>query len=403
MSVQRIVVADSGSTTAQITRATLDLIERPAVVVEARSGADALVELKRGEVNLLVSASTLIDMRGFELALKVIQTVRDVPVIILASIHDPDEDDSKVPVGAPVYHLARAADGDRFVRILRAVLDGEEPSELATPTAHAAAGPDLGPIPSLDVGQMTDILSGMLPDVGAMAILLLDRGGTVLKELGAVGYLDRERLASTLTPVFANMANIGPLVGGNHPQAIHYFDGDEFDIFMLAVGLHHYVCLVFEGAAGSRAFGAVTMYGRRAVQDMLDLIGDAAYAIKAPAAKDAPPQRKRPAESRRARPESPAAVTQPTRIGVTRPLTPPQEQEAAPPPKREPETPAGPILEPLPDDVDLESMLAGLGELDLSKADALFDPDKLAEIAADVSGDERLSFEEAQQMGMLKD
>ena len=238
-------------------------------------------------------------------------------------------------MGAPVYHLVRAADGERFVRVLRAVLDGEELASLAAPAAPAAIGPDLGPIPALDLGQMTDILSGMLPDVGAMAILLLDRSGAVLKELGAVGYLDRDRLATTLTPVFSNMVSIGPLVGGTRPQAIHYYDGDEFDIFVLAIGLHHYVCLVFEGAAGSRAFGAVTMYGRRAVQEMLDLIGDAAFAIKSPAPQAPRPGTRRP-EPRRARPEGrpepAAAVTQMTRQGVTRQLSPLPERQPAPAP-----------------------------------------------------------------------
>ena len=44
-------------------------------------------------------------------------------------------------------------------------------------------------------------------------------------------------------------------------------------------------------------------------------------------------------------------------------------------------------------------MLAGLGALDLSKADALFDPDKLAEIAAESIGDDRHELRAGPQDG----
>lgn len=377
--LQRIVAADSSARIATNVRAAVDLLERPAVVIAAPDGETALAELSRGGITVLVTAAQLPDMSGIELARQAQQAAAATRVLILAGADDPALDDDTREQSAFTY-LVRAQTGERFVAQLRAALDGEK---LAEPdgTAGLPGLPNLGPVPDIPTDTLSDILGVMLTDVGAMAVVLADRLGTVLLELGAVGYLDREQLTGTLAPNFATMASIGPLVGGKQPRAMHFYDGDEFDIFALAVGLHHFVCLIFEGSAGSRAFGAVTMFGRRAVQEMLSEIGTVAFEVQ-----EAPP------------PPKPAPVK------AAAPAAPPSAAEQAPPPpvKEEILAPRPPKLEPLPDDTDLEALLGGLDTLDATAADDLFDPDKLAEIAAEKMGGDRLSFDEAQQMGVLE-
>ncbi len=92
-SPQRIIAADGSSLVPNIARAAIDLMERPAVVIAVQTGKDALAEIKRGDIDLLVSAFNLEDMRGFELALKAHKQAAGLPVIILASADDPDVDD----------------------------------------------------------------------------------------------------------------------------------------------------------------------------------------------------------------------------------------------------------------------------------------------------------------------
>ncbi len=260
------------------------------------------------------------------------------------------------------------------------MLDGEDPAEEDV-SAPAISAVDIGPVPAIDVGELTDTLGGLLNDVGAMAVVLVDRKGNILQEMGAVGYMDRDRLTTTLSPSFANMFTIGPLVGSKRPQAMHFYDGEEFDVFALAIGLHHFICLIFEGSAGSRAFGAVTMFGRRAVQEMLDALGDVAFEIRVAAAEPvAAPKAARKAVKKKVQEE---------------PVKAEAADEAYVPPRP-------PALEPLPEDADLEAMLAGLEKLDLNEADTVFDPEKLAEIAAEKMAGERLTFEEAQQMGVIQ-
>ncbi len=389
-STYRIVAADRTPLMATLTRAALDLLERSGTVISVPSGQAALAELKRGEVDLLVSAPLLADMRGAELALQAHQIAADLPIVILAGSDDPADDQTAL-VGSLCVYLERPADGEQFVRVLRALLDDEPPfppmpsmQTLLAPSAVAIPVPDLGPVPAVNVNALADSLAGLLNDVGAMAVVLVDRAGHILLEMGAVGYLDRERLSAALAPTFASMVSVGPLVGGARPQAIHFYDGEDFDIFALAVGLHHFICLIFEGSAGSRAFGAVTMFGRRAVNEMLAAIGDAAFTITLVAEEPVTPT---PGERRK----SSKRKTQEIRLADI------QKEKPAPYQPPPPEA-----LEPLPEDVDLEAVLGSLDKVDLSQAEDLLDPETLARIAAQKLAGEGLSFDDAQQLGVLK-
>jgi DNA-binding NarL/FixJ family response regulator len=377
----RIIAADSTHLVPNIASAAVELVERDAIVIAVQSGEVALAEIKRGGIDLLVSAFNLTDMRGFELALKANKQDPQLPVIILASAEDPIVDE-KTQDESPFHYLVRGNEGARFVHVLRALLDGEDPKEEEVTAPPAVM--DMGPVPEVDVAALSDSLSTILTDVGAMAVVLVDRKGNILQEMGAVGYMDRDRLTSTLAPNFANMASIGPLVGSKEPQAMHFYDGDEFDIFALAVGLHHFICLIFEGSAGSRAFGSVTMYGRRVVPDMLEIMGSVAFETQVIMAKPEP--KAEPAKATRKGRKQAEPEPVPAK---------PAEEEAYVPPRP-------PSLEPLPEDADLEAMLAGLDKLDMAQADTLFDPDKLAEIAAEKMAGEKLTLEEAQQMGVMQ-
>ncbi|MBL8156637.1 MAG: hypothetical protein JNM70_20840, partial [Anaerolineae bacterium] len=68
------------------------------------------------------------------------------------------------------------------------------------------------------------------------------------------------------------------LVGGQ-PQTIHFYDGDDKDVFVLSVGLHHFLCIIYDGQMGSRQFGSVTRIGRKAAQDLIALLGASAFMI----------------------------------------------------------------------------------------------------------------------------
>ncbi|MBZ0289422.1 MAG: response regulator, partial [Anaerolineae bacterium] len=355
----RIITVDPTGTIARIVRSATDLIGRSVILVDMTSGKEALEEVKSRPCHLLLTNVVLSDdIRGYQLAIQVRQTSPHTNVVILADANDPQLDPADM-VDSPFIYLHRPVDIHQFLRVFVAGLDGGDVFAALTEAGNPDSGgaPNLGPVPYLDTEAARTIIDVLLTDVGAMAIVLASRAGEVLMERGAVGYIDREKLATTLVPAVISAHGMGDLVGGR-TSTLHFYDGEEYDVFVLSVGLHHFLCLVFDGSAGNRQFGAVNRFGRRAAEDLIALLGAAAYRLEkaAPLVVPTPPAAK------------------PTPVEETyEPI--PRAGELAAPSEPEPLQ-----LEPIAD-LDL-SIFDQLGKMDAAAADDLFSPDKLAELAA---------------------
>ncbi|MBI1255973.1 MAG: response regulator [Chloroflexi bacterium] len=394
-----IVTVDATGTVARMVRGALDLTDHAVIQIDVPDGADALDEIRHRGCQLVVAALQLTDeMSGIDLVLQVKQAYPDAALIVLGDVDDPKELDEEYRATAPFVYLHRPLDGAQFMRVLTAALDGGDIfAASAPPVRLVATSADMGPIPSLDMKIAERVVDSLLVDVGAMAIVLASRGADVLMERGAVGYLDREQLTNALLPTVKTTIEMGQLVGGAQPTALHFYDGERYDVFVLSVGFHHFMCLVFDGAVGSRQFGAVNRFGRRAAEDLIALVGTSAFAVKPSIPEEEKTRRFR------AKPKEAAPVEQPE---VVEPLIERAEEwtsSAEPEPQPEPE-PQLVQLEPIADaDFDLSLFdNQSLQGLDEALADDLFDPDKLAEIANETRRERGpLSYDEARELGII--
>lgn len=382
----RVITVDPTGSLAQMMRVVADLLDRSLTLIDMSGGQEALAEVRQSPCAVLITTVELDDsIRGYQLAIEVSQASPDTRVIVLAESTDPELDVHEL-ADSPYVYMHRPVDLSLFVRVIVAALDGGDMFQAAreTPRTAAPAGPDLGKLPFLDAEIARPIIDTLLTDVGAMAIVFANRAGEVLLERGAVGYLDREKLAQTLQPMFGTTIEMGDLVGG-HARTLHFYDGDEYDVFVISVGLHHFLCLVFNGEAGNRAFGSVNRFGRRAAEDLVALLGAAAYAIETEKPPEAAPTRK----SRRRQPDEDKSDE------IFEPLE--RAANTAANTHQEPELPQ---LEPI-QELDL-SIFDQLNDLDLNEADDLFDPEKLAELANDgTRKGELIDDDLARQLGIM--
>ena len=113
---------------------------------------------------------------------------------------------------------------------------------------------------------------------------------------------DREA-GGVVGPGLLRAGMVGPLVGGD-AWAMHYYDGERLDVFGLALGVHYFLCLIFEGT-NRGAFGPVMMYGRRVADQIIQMLGPAAYQTRPAEASPArtEPDRLRPSDSRQTQPQ----------------------------------------------------------------------------------------------------
>jgi len=355
-------------------RGAMALLARQVVLVETPDAAEALDELERVDIDLLVTAMALPgDIDGIDLAEQVNHLSLATQVIVLAEQGDPRPDASRLEQAHFQYFVRPVA--EPFLRGVRAALDGLPATSAGESNGGSTSA--LAEVPPVDLKALRGLMLPLMRDVGAMGVVLADRLGRVLIDEGATGYLDRERLAALLGPSFARTGEIASLLGGR-AWAMQYFDGARIDLYALSLGLHYFLCLMFEGS-NRAAMGAVAVYGRRAAEQMIRVMGDAAFAVP-DAAVVAPPE--------------PASSATDSERG----------QEAAVDAARARKEDDGARLEPLPDSVfDPETLFSQTVDEEL--ADSMFDPDALSHLAESFGpdGSDHVDIDAARDLGLIGD
>lgn len=292
-SIPRIITVDPSGGIAHQVRSAVDLMDRWIVQVDTPSANHALDELKRGECHAVISVWEPGDqMQGWALAAEVRKIAPQTAVIILAEYTDTVLDEETL-AASPFIYLQRPFEPAQFLRVLRAALDGEDIFEAAKqPTSTNAPKSSMGPVPAINLSKAQSLVDGLLRDLNAMAVLLVARDGEILLERGTIGYINRDQLSETLLPVVMTNIDLKDTVGGN-ATTLQFYDGDVYDVFVLSIGFHHFICIIFDGQLGSRQFGAVNRFGRRTAEDLIALLGAEAWLIRRVVVEDKPEEQSR--------------------------------------------------------------------------------------------------------------
>lgn len=374
-SIHRIMVIDTRAHLSDLVRAAMSMLGRRYAIYEVPSAESALDEIARVEFDLVVAAYTLDGtMNGLEFAKRAIRERAGVAIVIVAAENDPMLDADQLEE-LPIQFM-HYPPGEKFVRALRVGLDGADVVEAGEGIVEV----DLGPIPTLDVDKARTILVNTMREVGAIGGLIADRTGRVVVD-ERTGYIDKSLIAGVLGPTFAHAPKIAPQIGGQG-WSLKFYDGNRYDLFALSLGYHYFAAFLFDDNK-SGVFGAMTRFGRLGADAIIKLLGDSAWTF-----------------------EQPAPVPVPTSPTAPRPGSRPPKHATQPLPKLEiaPTTPAivdEPILEPV-GELDLD-LLFGQSTPDEQSFDDLFSNDQPADLdLGNIHGD-KMSFEEAQNMGLLGD
>lgn len=388
MPLPRVITVDPTWSLSRVLHAVLDVTERSVLQVDVPDSAAALQELTAGCNLMLLSFQVDENTKGFELASRVRMKSPDTAVIVLGDVDDPEEFDEMTAGESPFVYLRRPVDPQRFLRVVQVGLEGGDVKAAAYGQSDAKPlAIDMGPVPHIDVRASTGVIDKLLIDVGAMAIILGTRAGEVLVERGAVGYLNREKLSAVLANAMLSSIDMKDFVGGQL-SAVLFFDGADYDIFVMSVGLHHFLTVVFDGESGTRQFGGVMRYGRKAAEELIAKLGANAFIVQK--ATPTPP----PAtEQRRARPTASKSAalsddTQPLERASLDPIAP---SEAEPAPQADP-------IQASED--ELAKLLSG----DLGGAgDDLFDLDSMEQMVNENLQNQkgRLGYDEAKKIGLF--
>ncbi|HEY43934.1 MAG TPA: response regulator [Anaerolineae bacterium] len=259
MSIPRILLVDDQREVSRMLRSSLELSGKDYVVVDVPSGEEALLELGRGPVDLLVTDLRLPGISGLELLEKVHQLNPYARAIMITG-HPTDEARIQAESLGVVAFLQKPIGTSIFLEAVEYALKlrGLPGSPVHV---HAEARE-----------KIADRLKTVRIELGAEAALLIDDHREVIVQAGELAELDLGESLPSLMTAFSAGLKVSNLVGALLPGNLQYFDGDTHALYMTNVGAYYALLIVFRGKQESGQMGAVVHYGRRAAEDLMDLL-----------------------------------------------------------------------------------------------------------------------------------
>lgn len=385
----RILTVDPNGDAGRLVRGVVALSHQPIVQTDVPNATEALAELGRSPYHLLVTAEQVGDASGYDLAQHVSTQAPEIGILLLTG-----EDDYADDLVGNIAVIRRPFDPHAFVRAILAGINGQDMTAAQHEKTHATSIPDFGPAPRLDIAAVGKIVDGLMREIAPLRTILATRSGEILIERGSEKRLDRDHMTQALLPAMQSTIQMGAVVGGRI-SVLSFYDGDSYDIFVLTVGYHHFLAVVFDGKHGGKQIGAVRNYAQRAAQDIAALLGGEAYALGGGMATNGRARAHR--AGRTSTPVPPPAQVQDAQVAAANiesvVLTP------APAPASE----GAPRLQLEPVENFDPALLDQLDALNSADADALFDLDTLAEIAKDPGRDGgALTYDEARRLGIVQ-
>jgi DNA-binding response OmpR family regulator len=383
MPAKRLLLVDDHREVTRMLRTALETLGRGYTIVDVPSGEEAVLELGRGGIDLLIADVRLPGISGLEVAKRFRKANPKGAIIIITGQPNVPEEVEAQRLGALGY-FAKPLRMDNFMAAVFGAL-GEKPPERPVEAA---------PAPSQDEPSISTRLSTLRRDLGANAVFLVDQDGKIVVRAGDVMRLDMEAVIPHLMTVFSGSMKVCKLLGGLIPSNVQFFDGDDFDIYSANVGQFFTIVIIFDGDRGAGQMGPVMRYGRQCADDLLNSLvmmgmgeaGEPEFMLATPTAAPAAPPPSAPAKPAAPAPRAPLpkeAPPAPRAAPVMAP--PPPVQEIAGPPLTE---------------AELKALDEAARKVSSDAAASFWDAALTEAEATDVRPD-ALSFEQAEKLGLI--
>jgi DNA-binding response OmpR family regulator len=395
----RILIVDDQRDITRMLRIAVEALGRGYVVVDVPSAEEALLEVRRAPVDVLVTDLRLPGITGLEL-IKRLRNLASKSVMIVISAHADEITQGECRRLGAIF-FPKPLSLDAFLAAIQQAV-GERARAAALPAA--ADGPGI-----------SDRLARLRRDLGAAAVFLIDLDGQITVRAGDVSRLDMDTVLTPLMSAFSASLKVSRALGALVPANVHFFDGDAHDVYVANVGQQFALAIIFTGERGALQMGPVLRYGRQCADDLLNSIQrlgvppapgvepqpapPASPVVTAPlipglktAPLGGPPVRKRTSPFAKKKATGSLANKQVPPPAVTAVLTP---SASAPSPAAAPPSPPPPPLTP----EELKALDDAAAKVTADAAASFWDAvgdGELGEVRSDT-----LSWEQAEKLGLL--
>lgn len=256
MTIPRILLVDDERQVSHMLRSSLEYSGQEFVVVDVPSGEEALLELTRGPVDLLVADLRLPGMTGFEL-LERVQELNPSARAIMITGHPTEEAKEKAKELGVIAFLAKPIRTSYFLEAVNRAIEG-----------RTTAAPVKGVLEE-EKAFMAEWLLSMQKELGAEATLLLDNRGEIVVEAGDLANVDLTATMPSLMAAYSAGVKVSRTLDCQVPGNFQYFEGEQIDFYLASVGAYYALVTLFRGKQPVDQMSAVVHYCRRTAADLL--------------------------------------------------------------------------------------------------------------------------------------
>jgi DNA-binding NarL/FixJ family response regulator len=272
MTPPRILLVDDQRQVSRVLRSALEVSSRDYIINDVSSAEEALLEISRGPLDLLVTDLRLPGMSGLELVERV-RKINPVARSILIT-------------GDPTEAVRRKAEALGVIAFLRKPIGTNLFLEIVEETLVEVAAKEEQPEGSTAVpAETTGRLMDLRQELGAEAVVLIDEQGEVVARAGEDHDLNLEAGLPALMSAHQAALSVSRYLRAEAPSNFHHFDGDTHDLYLTNVGESHVLLIVFRGRQEAGQMGAVVHFGRRAAEGLLELLNQDA-SVEQPESKE---------------------------------------------------------------------------------------------------------------------
>ncbi|MCJ7511564.1 MAG: response regulator [Anaerolineales bacterium] len=271
----RILLVDDQRQVSRMLRASLELSGEGYVVVDSPSGEEALLELARGPVDLLITDLRLPGISGLDLLARVRQLNPNARAILITG--QPTDEIQALAQQMGVVAFLRKPIGTSF--FLEAVAHALQLSEEPVKAAQVA---------DEEKPRLAERLASLRRDLGAEAVLLIDERAQVVARSGELLGFDLTSVLAALVTAYASGQKVSTLLSSTSPGTFQFFAGSTHDFFLSNVGADFALLIAFPGGKGARQIGAVLHLAQPATRDLFKAVSNEVTSEAIPTPPDDP-------------------------------------------------------------------------------------------------------------------
>jgi CheY-like chemotaxis protein len=253
----RILIVDDQRDITRMLRIAVEALGRGYQVSDVPSAEEALLEVRRAPVDVLITDLRLPGISGLELIKRLRNLASKAAMIVISAHADEGVQGECRRLGAIFFPKPLSLDA--FLTTVQQAV-GERSRAVAPET------------PTADQPGIADRLAKLRRDLGALAVFLIDLDGQVAVRAGDVTRLDLDAVLTPLMSAFSASLKVSRALGARVPTNVHFFDGDAHDVYVANVGLQFALVIIFSGERGAMQMGPVMRYGRQCADDLLKSI-----------------------------------------------------------------------------------------------------------------------------------